>query len=55
MLSYLSLDLLLFEQLQAKPLATGGKAVAVVQVSPPELDVPERTLCSAGLSLWRRL
>lgn len=43
----------LWEPLHAKPLAIGGKVVASVQVSPPELDVPERTLCSTGLSLWR--
>ena len=63
-LSYLSVDLLSLEQLWApqplrafasKPLDTGGKVVAPVQASPLELDVPERTLCSVGLSLWRKL
>lgn len=41
--------------LHAMPLATGGKVVAPVQGSPPELDVLERTPCSVELSLWRRL
>lgn len=58
--SYLSIDFLLFEPWQAPhpgrvALATGGKVVAPVQLSPPELDVPERTLCSAELSPWRGL